>query len=256
MYIGRSAPTITRAHFQYNSATRGAAMFIPYESEAEITRSNVVYNTTSDGGYAAVQSNDSQPTITQTIIAYNYGGGGGMACAGPKLPTTYHSLSYGNAGGDSLCGNYHSNLFRDPYFCDAPMDDFTLHDDSPCLPAYNPWSVHIGRYGAGGCGSAGIDDGEMPVAKLQLHAPSPNPFARSAFIGYEVPVGDAALTVAVYDLSGRHVATLHEGSVAEARGSLVWDGRDDSGRRVASGVYFVRATRGGEEVSRKLAVLR
>ncbi|MFH1502864.1 MAG: C39 family peptidase [Candidatus Eisenbacteria bacterium] len=256
MYIGRSAPTITRAHFQYNTATRGAAMFIPYESEAEITRSTVVHNTTTDGGYAAVQSNDSQPTITQTIIGYNYGGGGGMACAGPKLPTTYHSLSYGNAGGDSLCGNHHDNLFRDPYFCDEPADDFTLHDDSPCLPTYNPWAVHMGREGLGGCGYAGIDGGELPVSKLSLLAPSPNPFGVESVIGFEAPANDVALTVAVYDLSGRLVSLLHDGPVPEARGTLVWDGRDDSGRRVASGVYFVRGTLGEETIGKKLVVLR
>ena len=255
MYIGRSAPTITRAHFQNNSASMGSAMYIPYESEAEITRTTVVHNTTTDPSDGAVQSSDSQPEITQTIIAFNYVGKG-VACSGPKLPTFYHDLSYGNAGGDSLCGNHHDNLFRDPYFCDAALEDFTLHSDSPCLPAYNPWSVLIGRYGDGGCGYAGVDDDELPVSKLALHEALPNPFARSAAIQYEAPANGTALVVSVYDLTGRRVATLFDGPVDATRGTLVWDARDESGHEVASGVYFVRATLGAETAARKLVVLR
>ena len=74
-----------------------------------------------------------------------------MGCLGPKLPTTYHSLSYGNAGGDSLCGNHHDNLFTDPLWCNVYNDDFEVCENSPCLPENNPWGVQIGPLGQG-CG--------------------------------------------------------------------------------------------------------
>ncbi len=256
MYIGRSAPNITRAQVQWNSATTsGGALFIPYESEAAITRSNIIHNTTGNASYGAIQSNDSQPTISQCIIGYNWGGGGGLGCAGPKLPTTYHSLSYANAGGDSLCGTHHDNLFRDPYFCDEPGEDFTLHSDSPCLPSYNPWSVQIGVFGEGGCGYAGIDDGQQ-VRALSLGRPVPNPSAGSMSIDYQAPRSSSSLQVAVYDLAGRLVRVLADGAPDAYSGRLVWDGADERGRRVASGVYFIRATNSGETVGRKLVVLR
>ena len=255
MYIGRSAPDIRRSHFQHNSALRGGAMFIPYESTCKISRSTIVNNINTQAGWGAVQSNDSEPLIYQTIIAYN-DGGLGVACLGPKYPTIYHSLSYANADGDSLCGTHHDNLFRDPWFCDEPVEDYTLHDDSPCLPAFNPWSVQIGKYGVGGCGLAGIDGGGSYVTSLLLHGSSPNPFRGSATITYELPDKKAGLTVEVYSVSGRLVRTLYDGPASAGPGTLAWNGTDDAGRRVAAGVYFVRASFGEEEVSTKLVVLR
>lgn len=256
IYIGRSAPHITRARIQWNTATRGGALFVPYESEAEITRSTIVHNTTSDASYGAIQSNDSQPTITQSIIGYNWGGGVGLQCTGPKLPTTYHSLSYANAGGDSMCGTHHDNLFRDPYFCDEPGEDFTLHGDSPCLPGFNAWGVQIGLYGDGGCGYAGVDDEDLPVSALAFGRPAPNPSAGSVSIEYVTPSGETPFAVAVYSASGRLVKVLTDAPADESSGRLVWDGTDDRGNEVASGVYFVRATYGSETVARKLVVLR
>ncbi len=256
MYIGRSAPNIVRAQIQWNTAsTSGGALFIPYESEAQITRSNIIHNTTSNASYGAIQSNDSQPTIAQCIIGYNWGGGGGLQCTGPKLPTTYHSLSYANAGGDSLCGTHHDNLFRDPYFCDEPGEDLTLHSDSPCLPAYNPWSVQMGVYGDGGCGYAGIDEGQQ-VSVLSLGRPAPNPAPGSVSIDYETPRSQGAFRVAVYSPAGRLVKVLTDGPPDASSGRLVWDGTDETGNEVASGVYFVRATYGADTVARKLVVLR
>ncbi|MFH1864546.1 MAG: C39 family peptidase [Candidatus Eisenbacteria bacterium] len=255
MYIGRSAPVMTRSLFQHNSALRGGAMFIPYESTCEISRSTIVNNSNTQAGWGVIQGNDSEPLIYQSIIAYN-DGGLGIGCTGPKYPTIYNSLSYANAGGDSLCGTYHDNLFRDPYFCDEPADDYMLHDDSPCLPAFNPWAVQIGKYGVGGCGLAGIDDGDLPATSLLFHGSSPNPFRGSATITYELPERSTDFTVAVYGVSGRLVRTLYDGPASAGPGTLAWNGTDDAGRRVAAGVYFVRASFGEEKVSTKLVVLR
>ena len=255
MYIGRSAPDIRRSLFQHNSALRGGAMFIPYESTCEISRSTIVNNSNTQAGWGIIQSNDSEPLITQGIIAYN-NGGLGIKCAGPKYPTIYNSLAYANADGDSLCGTHYDNLFRDPFFCDEPTDDYTLADDSSCLPANNPWAVQIGKYGAGGCGLAGIDDGDSPVTSLVLHGAFPNPFSGAAAVAYELPEGEDDLKVAVYNMSGQLVRVLHEGAAPAGPGRLIWNGTDESGRRVAGGIYFVRASFGDDELSRKLVVLR
>jgi flagellar hook assembly protein FlgD len=75
-------------------------------------------------------------------------------------------------------------------------------------------------------------------------------------IHYEVPPGTDDLKVAVYNLRGRLVRVLSSGPVEAAPGRLEWNGRDETGRPVASGVYFVRATSGAAEVSRKLVLLR
>jgi hypothetical protein len=61
------------------------------------------------------------------------------------------------------------------------------------------------------------------------------------------------LAIRVYDLAGRLVRALHDGPVGPGATLFAWDGRDARGRRVAAGVYFVRAT-GGADVETAKAV--
>jgi flagellar hook assembly protein FlgD len=58
----------------------------------------------------------------------------------------------------------------------------------------------------------------------------------------------------VYDLAGRHVRALREGFAGPGEQRVVWDGRDDAGRSVATGVYFVRAR--GQGLDARARVLR
>ena len=60
----------------------------------------------------------------------------------------------------------------------------------------------------------------------------------------------------VYDVTGRLVRVLADQSFPAGEVSLTWDGRDERGSSVASGVYFVRAHIGASEFKRKIVVLR
>jgi flagellar hook assembly protein FlgD len=62
--------------------------------------------------------------------------------------------------------------------------------------------------------------------------------------------------VFVVDAAGRRVRALFQGPRAAGATDVVWDGRDDAGRRVAAGTYFVQARAGGEVSSAKVTVLR
>jgi hypothetical protein len=62
--------------------------------------------------------------------------------------------------------------------------------------------------------------------------------------------------VALFDLQGRRVRTLARGIYASGFETVAWDGQDDAGRPVSSGVYFLRAVSGGETTRIKLTVLR
>ncbi|MBK7048522.1 MAG: hypothetical protein IPH48_18910 [bacterium] len=80
-----------------------------------------------------------------------------------------------------------------------------------------------------------------PAADVSLTA-SPNPFNPRTTIAFTLPqAGDTML--AVYDLAGRRVATLVEAPLPAGPISLEWDGRDDAGRALPSGVYLVRLRR-------------
>ena len=66
----------------------------------------------------------------------------------------------------------------------------------------------------------------------------------------------AHIDVDVYDPSGRRVRSLLSGRMEVGAVELIWDGRDDLGRRVGAGVYFVTARSGAESRASKLVLLR
>jgi len=97
-----------------------------------------------------------------------------------------------------------------------------------------------------------VEAGAAP--RIALHAATPNPFNPSTRIAFELPrPGAARLTV--YDAAGRRVRRLLDAHVADTRHAVVWDGRDDQGAAVRSGVYVVRLSAAGAERSRKLVLL-
>lgn len=88
-------------------------------------------------------------------------------------------------------------------------------------------------------------------AELRLSAVAPNPFARSATIRYELPRPSRA-RIGIHDVTGRLVVTLRDAPTAAGSHSVVWDGRDGSGARVAAGTYFVRVDAGLHARTRKV----
>ncbi|HOX25878.1 MAG TPA: FlgD immunoglobulin-like domain containing protein [Candidatus Krumholzibacteria bacterium] len=82
-----------------------------------------------------------------------------------------------------------------------------------------------------------VEDG-LPRA-TRLAGAWPNPFNPQTTIAFELARADHA-RVAVFDLQGRVVRTLVDEDLPAGRHTAVWQGCDDGGRAVASGVYFVR----------------
>jgi choice-of-anchor B domain-containing protein len=118
---------------------------------------------------------------------------------------------------------------------EAAVDDFELFDAS----------LH----------PTGIVEGPPPTPPAVLGVPHPNPSSHASAIS--LSLRDAAtVEVAVYDVQGRRVATLYHGSVPAGDLELVWNGDDAKGRRVASGVYWVRADAAGETFTRRIVRAR
>jgi hypothetical protein len=101
--------------------------------------------------------------------------------------------------------------------------------------------------------SVGDDD---VWGSLSIRHVAPNPFSASAEIAFSVPAGSGAASLTVYDVAGRRVRTLIDDSVEAGPQSVVWNGRDSSGHRVAPGIYVCRLETAGESVARKIVVLR
>lgn len=90
---------------------------------------------------------------------------------------------------------------------------------------------------------------------IALHQNVPNPFNPTTVISFEVPA-TSLVDLGVFDLSGRRIRTLRHGTVEAGLVSVVWDGRDDAQRPVASGVYFYRLSDGRQVTTRKMLLLK
>ena len=75
-------------------------------------------------------------------------------------------------------------------------------------------------------------------------------------MSFVIPSRGGVAEVRMVDLAGRHVRALKRGAAEAGRQVLTWDGRDDAGRNVANGVYFLVSRVGGQESKLKLVVLR
>jgi flagellar hook assembly protein FlgD len=64
------------------------------------------------------------------------------------------------------------------------------------------------------------------------------------------------VSLRVYDVSGKLVRVIVEGKRSALHYREVWDGKDDGGAAVASGVYFYRLTAGNYTHTRKMVLLR
>jgi len=104
-------------------------------------------------------------------------------------------------------------------------------------------------------GAPGVVAVEPAASGLALAAAAPNPFVERATLGFALPrAGDA--TLVLYDVDGRRVRSLFAGHAAAGPASSLWDGKDDAGRSVPAGTYFVRLSFGGEERVAKVVRLR
>jgi len=91
--------------------------------------------------------------------------------------------------------------------------------------------------------------------RFALEQNAPNPFNPSTTIRFAVPAnGNVRLTI--YDVNGRIVRTLVDGSVLAGSHEVVWDGMDMNGRAVASGVYIYRLTTANNEMTKRMTLVR
>jgi hypothetical protein len=105
-----------------------------------------------------------------------------------------------------------------------------------------------------------------PTAVLEDHAATrlhrfnleqnyPNPFNSETVIRFALPVSEK-VELGLYNLAGQKVVALMEGMREAGAYTLRWDGRDDGGRELASGVYVYRLQGGSRTETRKLLLLR
>lgn len=83
----------------------------------------------------------------------------------------------------------------------------------------------------------------------------PNPFNASTVIQYGLPV-NAIVSIKIYDLLGRVIKHFSEGKQSAGIHQIIWEGEDDDGNKLPSGIYICSLTTGNSNTNRKLILLR
>jgi hypothetical protein len=113
--------------------------------------------------------------------------------------------------------------------------------------------IYANRVSAGGSIPTAI--GRTPANTLIASHSSPNPFSAQTTIEITLP-GEADVNLEIFDVAGRRVRALSIGLVKAGTTPLAFDGRDERGHQLPSGVYFCRIHAGSESLTRKMVIQR
>ncbi len=211
--------------------------------------------------FFSIDSSTTTTALTDSIISafdsfHNYGVDGGSEMAIP-----WHVL-YG-LGVGQVTPNAEFSLVCS--ICWDPDPDGQLGGDSApsntsaSLPVIdNVYTITIDHDGDGlpDEGATDVPEDEVVTGGTRLLQNRPNPFNPTTTVSFVVAGSPTDVTLAVYDISGRRVATLVDGRVGPGEHKVVWDGTDASGRAVASGVYFARLESGAARDVAKMILLK
>jgi len=99
------------------------------------------------------------------------------------------------------------------------------------------------------------DFADLPPKDFKLFQNLPNPFNPTTTISYDLPK-DAKVSLKIYNLFGREVRTLVNEAQSRGHKSVVWNGKDDSGQIVGSGLYIYRLEAEGKVQNNKMLFLK
>jgi aminopeptidase N len=144
---------------------------------------------------------------------------------------------------ERIWGPYHTLT----YTLNSPVDSVVLDPDGWILKKV----TIIGGVEEGG------NDTAVP-ARVQLFPCRPNPFVGTTHLRYAVPGSghSTRVSLCVYDLAGRLVRTLWEGSQSPGYHSLNWDGRTNDGKIAPPGSYFARLVVGDQSRTQKMILVK
>jgi len=174
----------------------------------------------------------SSPHIRSCDIGPNHGGD--VICAETSAPVISRCNLEGNAGNG-----------RD-----------ALHVEDGSNPVVENCTIE-GATTPGGNGSALSDTGDSGVRITRsplVASPAPNPFKQSTTIEFAL-TEPTRVTLRIYDVTGREVASLRECPMSVGTHRVTWEGTTHSGARASSGIYFYRLTAGNRTQTGRIVMV-
>ena len=210
-----------------------------------------------DGTYLdpySLQPRPDRPMVEGLLFGANFSTGNWLRGAIAQVGPTRASQTAGNP----LFGAALLRRLTEP---NTTLGRAFLLAQRECMDAYPAYRELFKSYvllGDGRLGPATVTGVQYDVSLgiTRLTAPYPNPSNPGTTLRYYLAEpGEPSLVV--FDVHGRRLRSLLEG-VHQDRGwsSVHWDGKDSSGRRVGSGVYFVQLSVGGVRYSNRVVILK
>lgn len=275
-----SSPLISNNIIVNNSGSYGALIF-KNGSDATLINNTIANNLHGETGYLIFVFN-SDPTIMNSIL---FESGELLFNAGGEPTITYSLVSGGFEGEGNIEGD---PMFEAPTEGDGAEFDgmealWYLLEDSPCIDAGNPDPIYndiedpndpgnalwpamgtvindMGAFGGDGFIDLTSADDEiiMPVSHSNINI-YPNPFNPNTTIALSISEQDASAPIwlDIYNIKGQKVRTLIKNTVPHNTTLKInWDGKDNLGQNVATGIYFANLKTASTFTSQKMILLK
>ena len=259
--------TLNNLEISGNSAPEGAAILVNHFTD--------IYNCTitdNQGNSSIYLYFGITSKILNTIIFDN--GIDNEIYLNNEESRVYMAYSCLEGGEDAISGNglYYleeGNIFCDPCLENPAGQDYSLNVNSPCIDSgtdFYRWFDWTDYYYEGnyygispdmGCYEYGmVETDEVVIENEKLKIENyPNPFNPETQIAFNLPEA-GQVRLAVYNLKGQLVKVLADEALPAGDNCIVWNGRNENGRMVSSGVYLVRLNSCNEIVSKKIMLIK
>ena len=147
-----------------------------------------------------------------------------------------------------------SDYFKGIATVNAPSNGEFSYTDATALPGRS-YGYKISVIDSDGEFFSPTANVKTAAARIELSQNTPNPFNPTTTIRFSLPASER-VGLAIYSADGRLVRMLVDEVKERGNHDITWDGRDNAGNPVGSGVYFYRLTAGKFSDSRKMVLLK
>ena len=260
----------------HNNITTHSGVYALSSSHLKIINSTFANNeTTESGGMIGITNSDAE--VINTICWNNSPNNFNLYHDSGTLTVAYSAIANGEDdvdlnGGSSTVNWLEGNIVIDPIFENPEIFNFLLQQDSPCIDtgtAFLEWNDEVlvdlseDEYygtapdmGAFEYGMSSFDDNNInsPV-KFSLSQNYPNPFNPITTISFSVSSKDTeGAKLEIYNIKGQKIITFCHPELVE--GSVIWNGNDEAGNAVSSGVYFYKLRSGKKSAIKKMLLMK
>jgi hypothetical protein len=274
IYCHASSPTIVENFVVENEGGPGGSGIFCYRSSAWIHRNliannsgpaaiflltdcnvHVVNNSVCDNSLGGISIQEGSNGYLKNNIIYENADYGIHVWSGSSWYVGYNDV-YGqtnNYVGDiSDQTGIEGNISADPLFVNPSAGDYHLTPGSPCIDAGDPPGVDMGAFEYF---PKAILVNKLKPELFSLSQNYPNPFNLQTQIRYALPA-DCDVKFTIYDILGRRVRVLVDEHQSAGYRNVHWDGKEERGIEVASGIYFYKIEAGQFVQTKKMLLIK